>query len=192
MSKLEELISELCPDGVEFKSIENLSRTLTPKIKIKSNDYLKVGKYPVIDQGQNFIGGYTDEENVFPKGEYIIFGDHTCVVKYVDFAFAQGADGIKIVEAKSEEVLPKFLYYCMSNIEIESSYARHWAKIRSVEIPVPPIKIQNEIVRILDSLSDSIDELVLLLEKELTLRKKQYEYYRDQLLTFSEIKKESR
>ena len=192
MSKLEELISKLCPDGVEFKPIENLSRTLTPKIKIKSNDYLKAGKYPVIDQGQDFIGGYTNEENIFPRSEYIIFGDHTCVVKYVDFAFAQGADGIKVIEAKSEEVLPKFLYYCMSHIEIESSYARHWAKIRSVEIPVPPIKIQTEIVRILDSLSDSIDELVLLLEKELTLRKKQYEYYRDQLLTFSEIKKESR
>ena len=174
---------------VELKSIESLSKILTPKIKIKSNDYLTSGIYPVIDQGQKFIGGYTNATNVFPKGEYIIFGDHTCIVKFVDFEFAQGADGIKIIQTKSDEILPKFLYYCMSNVRIESSYARHWSKMKAIEIPIPPIETQKKIVATLDRFDKLCNDLTSGIPAEIQARQKQYEYYRDKLLTFK-IKEE--
>ena len=174
---------------VEFKSIESVSKILTPKIKIKSNDYLSEGIYPVIDQGQKFIGGYTNATNVFPKGEYVIFGDHTCIVKFVDFEFAQGADGIKIIQTKSDEILPKFLYYCMSNVRMESSYARHWSKMKSIEIPIPSIEVQRKIVEILDRFDKLCNDLTSGIPAEIQARQKQYEYYRDKLLTFK-IKEE--
>ncbi len=182
--KLEQLLREHCPDGVEYKTVEDVSSTLSPKIKIKSTNYLPSGKYPVIDQGQDFIGGYTNLEDVFPCGKYVIFGDHTCTVKYVDFSFAQGADGVKVLVAKSV-ILPKYLYYCMSNIRMTTEYARHWTKMRSQYIPVPPLPIQQEIVRILDHFEMICTDLTVGLPAEIEARQKQYEYYRDKLLAFT-------
>ena len=181
MSKLDELIAELCPEGVVYKAIDELAKTLSPQVKIKSHDYLDCGQYPVIDQGQDFIGGYTNDNRVFPKGEYIIFGDHTCVVKYIDFEFAQGADGVKVLIPKGQ-ICCKYLYYCMCSIKMDTSYARHWSKMRAEKIPLPPLAVQQEIVRILDSFTKLTAELTA----ELTARRKQYEYYRDQLLTFGD------
>ena len=62
MCKLNELIEEYCPEGVEYKTIESLCRVITPKIKILKLDYSENGKYPIIDQSANFISGYTDME----------------------------------------------------------------------------------------------------------------------------------
>jgi type I restriction enzyme S subunit len=182
MSKLKELIDKLCPDGVEYKEVQTICRTNTPKGKVKSNDYLKEGKYPVIDQGQNFIGGYTNEEYSFPDGEYVIFGDHTCIVKYVNFAFVQGADGVKVLTS-SDDILTKYLYYCMSNIFMPVDYARHWSKMKVAAIPLPPIEVQEEIVRILDNFTKCTAEL----QAELQAREEQYEYYRNKLLSFNKI-----
>ena len=179
MSKLEELIQQYCPDGVEYKEVQEVAKTTSPKGKLKSNDYLKEGKYPVIDQGQSFIGGYTNEEIAFSEGEYVIFGDHTCVVKYVNFAFVQGADGVKVITA-NDVILPRFLYYCMSNIYMPADYARHWSKMKVEKIPVPPLPVQEEIVRILDTYT----ELQAELQAELQKRLQQYNYYRDNLLSF--------
>ncbi len=179
MSKLEELIWTLCPNGVEYKSVGDISTTLVPATKVKSHDYLLTGKYPVIDQGQDYIGGYTNNEGAFPKGEYIIFGDHTCVIKYVDFSFVQGADGVKVLVANLG-ILPKYLYYAMSNIKMNVGYTRHWSKMKCEQIPVPPMEVQCEIVRILDNFT----ELTAGLTAELTVRRQQYEYYRKKLLAF--------
>ena len=180
MSKIEQLIQQLCPEGVEYKRLGEVCTTLIPKIKIKAHDYLESGQYPIIDQGQEFIGGYTNEEGVFPKGKYVLFGDHTCTVKYVDFPFAQGADGLKVIVAHEKNLIPKFLYYCMCNIHIQADYARHWGKMKENEIPLPPLAVQEEIVRILDAFTQLEAEL----EAELEARKKQYAYYRDTLLSF--------
>lgn len=119
----------------------------------------------------------------FQKGEYVIFGDHTCTVKYVDFPFAQGADGVKVIVAK-DGIIPKFLFYCMSNIRIEGGYARHWAKMRETEIPIPSLEKQREIVSILDRFDCLSEDIVTGLPAEIVARQKQYEYYRDKLLTF--------
>lgn len=177
MSRLEKLIGQLCPDGVEYKKVEEVSRTLTPKAKVKSHSYLITGKHPVIDQGQDYIGGYTDAEGAFPQGEYVVFGDHTCVVKFVDFSFVQGADGVKVIVPEGE-IICKYLFYCMSNVKMDVGYARHWSKMRTEEIPLPPLEIQREIVRILDQFTELTTELTA----ELTARKEQYRYYSLSLL----------
>lgn len=181
MSKLEELIQKLCPRGVVFKKIEEVSKTLTPKSKVKSHDYIEFGKYPVIDQGQNYIGGYTNEEGAFPTGEYIVFGDHTCIVKFINFAFIQGADGVKVI-VPNGQILCKYLFYCMSNIKMDASYARHWSRMRAHSIPVPPLEVQREIVRILDHFTELTTELEEMLTAELNARREQYSYYLDRLL----------
>ena len=80
--------------------------------KIQQKDYLETGIIAVVDQGINFIGGYTNDEDQQYDGELpvIIFGDHTRIVKYIDFPFAQGADGVKILKP-SKIYIPLFLYY---------------------------------------------------------------------------------
>ena len=144
------------------------------------------GKYPIIDQGQDFIGGYTDNNGVFPKDEYVIFGDHTCVVKYVDFSFAQGADGVKVLKADKTKVLPKFLYYSMSRIKLDAGYARHWAKMKNQSIALPDINTQKRIISLLDFFEAICTDLCDGIPAEITARQKQYEYYRDKLLSFNE------
>lgn len=170
---------------VARKAVEEVSYLVQPTMKIKSNNYLRKGKYPIIDQGQEYIGGYTNEDGAFPHAEYIVFGDHTCVVKYVNFPFVQGANGVKVIRAKNE-VIPKYLYYCMSSIKMEVDYSRHWSKMRVQQIPIPSLAEQDRIVEILDSFDKYCNDLSQGLPKEIELRQKQYEYYRDKLLTFKE------
>ncbi len=177
-SKLEELIEKLCPNGVEYRELEKIITIISPPKKILSKNITLQGKYPVIDQGADYISGYTDDtEALLPDNNYIIFGDHTETIKYVDFKFAQGADGIKILVTKDFHC--KYLYYCFTNFyEPTGKYTRHWSKAKTTLIPLPPLEIQEEIVRILDKFTE--------LTTELTLRKQQYEHYRDELLTFGD------
>ena len=80
--------------------------------KTKQKNYLKQGKLPIIDQGHNLIGGYTDNINTCLPCDLpvIVFGDHTRAVKYIDFKFGVGADGVKVLRPK-EGIFPKYLYY---------------------------------------------------------------------------------
>ena len=188
MSKLEQLIEELCPNGVEYIALENLCKTnISPK-KIPSNDVKDTGKYPVIDQGANFISGFTDNEQaLLGLNKYIIFGDHTEIIKYVDFDFAQGADGIKILTAMNCDC--RYLYHAFScKYTKKGKYTRHWSNAKKTLIPLPPLQVQREIVRILDTFSEYTTELTT----ELTMRKKQYEYYRDNLFSFDSCEYEQR
>ena len=183
MNTIKQLIEKYCPDGVEYKKLGEVCKTIPAPVKVKTSQYFKKGKYAIIDQGQSKIAGYTNDEFILiPKGEYVLYGDHTCTVKYVNFRFAQGADGLKIL--KTEQLLTKYLYYALSNFNIKNNeYKRHWSIVKEIYIPVPPISVQREIVRILDSFTSLEAEL----EAELEARRKQYEYYRDQLLSFKHL-----
>jgi len=126
--------------------------TITPPKKLQTSEYLSEGKYPIVDQSQEFITGYTNDEAAIinPSTPYIIFGDHTCAVKYIDFPFAQGADGIKIL-SPHEEFVPKYFYYFLKNNPIESDgYKRHYSKLKEIKIPIPPLEVQREIVAEID------------------------------------------
>lgn len=174
MSKLERLIQQYCPDGVEWKKIEELCKTKTPPCKLKTNEYQEYGVYPIIDQGQKPIAGYTDNEDALvDDGEHILYGDHTCIVKYHNGCFAQGADGLKILIFPNNN--SKYVYYafCAYNL-LSTEYKRHWTQAKEIEIPVPPLPVQEEIVRILDTFT----ELQAELQAELQKRLQQYEYYK--------------
>ena len=191
MNKIGILIAKLCPEGVEFKSIQKLLNekivsTVSPPKKLTKKHYKDIGSFPIVDQGQNFIVGYTNDKTVAVAcGEYVIFGDHTEVLKYVDFSFAQGADGIKIL--KTTDISAKYFYYSLNSFyKRTGKYTRHFSFLKKVDIPIPPLPIQEEIVKILDKFTTLEAEL----EAELEARKKQYEYYRNKLLTFKPLKKD--
>jgi type I restriction enzyme S subunit len=159
--------------GVEWKRLGELVKTVTAPSKVKSPAYCSEGKLPIIDQGIEYIAGYTDED-VAPveAGKYVIFGDHSEHIKYVDFAFVQGADGTKILRPISSN--PKYISYAFVNFyKKELSYKRHWSSAQETLIPIPcpenpkkSLEIQAEIVRILDVFTS--------LTAELTARQKQY------------------
>lgn len=171
-------------ENVIRKKLNDLIETITPPQKLKKDSYLTLGKYPIIDQGKNYLAGYTNDEKVLlPYGEYVLFGDHTLSVKYINGRFAQGADGLKIL--KSKENNTKYLYYALCEYNLRNTeYKRHWTQAKEIEIPLPPLAIQKKIVEILDTFTGMIDNL----QKELKQRQKQFEYYKEKWLTFEEGK----
>lgn len=186
MNKIEELIQQLCPNGVEYKELGEVCTTINSPIKLKKENYFQSGKIPIIDQGIEFIAGYSDVNDFVEKGEYIIFGDHSEHIKYVDFAFVQGADGLKILKP-STEINAKYVYYSFVKFyNKEGNYKRHWSTAKTTLIPIPPLEIQKEIVKVLDNFTKYVTELTSELTSELTFRKQQYSYYRDKLLSFED------
>ena len=189
MSKLEQLIKELCPNGVEYISLGEILINNNASDSVSKNDYKEVGKIPIIDQSQAYIAAYTDNKSAVPPAfPCIIFGDHTRVVKYADKKFAQGDSGTKVFIPVSDDINAKYIYYAFCNLNIPSrGYNRHWTIVKDITIPLPPLPVQEEIVRILDNFTELIAELIAELTAELTARKQQYEYYRDNLLNFEKI-----
>lgn len=176
---------------VEWKTLGELVTTVTAPSKVKRESYRPSGKYPIIDQGQGFIAGYTDAAlKPVASGKYIIFGDHSEHIKYVDFAFIQGADGLKLLKSKC--AVSKYIYYAFENYyRREQNYKRHWSSAKETLLPIPfpddpqkSLAEQARIVAILgrfDRLTSSLSEG---LPREIALRQKQYEYYRGLLLNF--------
>tara|TARA_B100001057_G_C22836405_1_gene945354 strand:+ start:167 stop:2554 length:2388 start_codon:yes stop_codon:yes gene_type:complete len=135
-------------------------RTISPKKKIKKSEFKSIGKIPIIDQSDNFIGGYWNDEKdaILPENPYIIFGDHTRNIKYIDFKFVAGADGTKILSPKKDKILPRFFYYILRSSKIDSlGYSRHFKELKKLKIPVPDMTSQVELVNELDNYQKVID-----------------------------------
>ncbi|MFM2408414.1 MAG: hypothetical protein RL358_1156 [Pseudomonadota bacterium] len=131
-----------------MEAFGEVTSTITPPAKIQAGDFRQSGQYPVIDQSQNPIAGRTDDESSLIDGTrgLVIFGDHTCAVKFIKGRFAQGADGIKIIKA-DEQLEPKFVYYYLLSHPIEQDgYKRHFGKLKESRIAVPPLVTQQAIV----------------------------------------------
>jgi len=123
--------------------------------KLKTSDYQTSGTYPIIDQGQEFIAGYTDSENgLYTDVPAIIFGDHTRVLKYVDFPFFLGADGAKILKARKAHANYRYLYYALKSVRIpDTGYNRHFKWLKEATVSIPDFQNQEYIVFTLDSIS---------------------------------------
>ena len=182
---IDRLVAELCPDGVEYRPLGELLGYEQPtKYLVSSKDYDDSYPTPVLTAGKTFILGYTNEtEGIYPASKeepVIIFDDFTTAFKWVEFPFKAKSSAMKMLTLKSgNNSLFKYVYYAMQCIVYNSSdHARQWiSKYSNIEVPVPPIEIQEAIVEILDKFTNLEAEL----EAELEARTLQYEYYRDSL-----------
>jgi type I restriction enzyme S subunit len=123
--------------------------------KLLKSDFLVEGKIAVVDQGKKLIAGYINEEKATVKGipPYIVFGDHTRILKFVDFPFAMGADGTKVLKAKDKTLTnDKYLFHFLKSLNIpDTGYNRHFKYLKSAKIPLPPLPQQQKIANILDA-----------------------------------------
>ena len=189
MSKLQELIDRLCPNGVEFKS---LSAVMIPLRKgtLKISDLIENGKYPVINSGRELYGYYDRFNNEAPAITIAARGEYAGWVSFFEERFWAGGLCYPYKSKDETKVATKFIYYWLKNQERDimdnlvargSIPALNKADIDKYSIPIPPLAVQEEIVKILDRFADYAAEL----QAELQARKEQYEYYRNLLLTFN-------
>ena len=126
--------------------------------KIPTNEYLKNGKYPVIDQGQSDIAGYHDSDSgLFENVPAIVFGDHTRAVKYVDKPCFLGADGVKLLCPLDKDINCKYLFYQLSCADIPNTgYNRHFKWVKALDFKIPSSDEQNHVVEVLDKVTELI------------------------------------
>lgn len=146
--------------------------------KIKQKEYALTGQYPIIDQGEYFIGGYSDNNyGLITDIPVIAFGDHTRRFKYIDFPFIPGADGLKIYKPIYSET--KFSFYQCLTLEFPNrGYARHNALLQKCHFYLPPLEEQGRIVEKIEELFSDIDNGI----KDLKTAQAQIKQYRQSVL----------
>ena len=147
-------------EGWTYKKFEDCL-VKAPKAKqVQTSEYNAGSKYPIISQEDKMISGYCDDSSLLYHIDcpIVIFGDHTRVLKYVDFDFVVGADGVKILIPK-DFLRAKYLFYYLQWYKIPSlGYSRHYKLLKEINIPVPPLPEQHRIVSELDLLSSIIEK----------------------------------
>ena len=192
MSRLDELIKELCPNGVEYKELKDLC--IISRGKVISKDYIRdnPGDFPVYSSQTENEGNLGNISTYDYDGEYLTWttdGANAGTVFYRNTKF-NVTNVCGLLKVKVEEMISKFLYYFlvikapeyvnrgMGNPKLMSNV------MEKIKVPIPPLEVQNEIARILDDYTKSVEELKEKLNTELITRKKQYSWYRDYLLKF--------
>ncbi|WP_120916243.1 restriction endonuclease subunit S [Helicobacter pylori] len=191
MHKIERLLQTLAPKGVEFRKLgEVLEYDQPNQYCVTSKEFDKSYPTPVLTAGKTFILGYTNEkDNIYQASKsspVIIFDDFTTATQWVDFPFKVKSSAMKILLPKDPTINIRFIFFYMQTIpyNIGGEHARHWiSRYSQLEVPIPPLEIQQEIVKILDAFTELNTEL----NTELKARKKQYEYYQNMLLDFNDI-----
>ena len=183
MNRVNELIKEYCPDGVEIRCLEDCCNLLDKKRKPITKAAREAGEYPYY--GANGIQDYV--ANYIFDGTFVLVGEDGSVITKSGTPVVTWAEGkiwvnnhAHIIEEK-DGVMLRYLYHYLQTIDVTSLIHGNIPKLtggdfKALKIAVPPLEVQREIVHILDSFT--------LLTAELTARKKQYEFYRDKLLTF--------
>ena len=135
------------PEGWEKKKVGEVIAKVPRSKQIPTKDYQNEGAIPIIDQSRNYIAGYTDdmESKVESNEPYIVFGDHTRVLKYVPFPFAKGADGTQLIMSNNLDLMPQcLLFTSLVSVDLSNySYARHFKYLKEEEILVPTASIAN-------------------------------------------------
>lgn len=157
----DEAIPYALPVGWSWSDLESTFTPLsTSGNKILTRSMHETGQFPVVDQGQSHIAGYSDdaEKVIYPDRACIVFGDHTRAIKLVDFPFVAGADGVKILQPVLIE--PAFMYYALHALNLPSrGYGRHYSLLLERPFPVPPLAEQHRIVAKVDELMAFLDKL---------------------------------
>ena len=134
-------LKDRVPVGWEMKQVKNFIKKVRRPKKIKKSEFLDDASVPCVDQSRDFIGGYTNnEEAIIDVGKpMIVFGDHTRVLKFIDFPFASGADGTQLILSNQDVVSQEFLYFALDAIDLSNYfYARHFKFLKDQYIPRPP------------------------------------------------------
>ena len=206
MSKLQELINKLCPNGVEFKPLGDVFEMRNGYTPSKNNpDFWEGGTIPwfrmddirengriLSDSIQHITPSAIKGKGLFEANSFILattatIGEHALII--ADSLANQRFTNLKVRKSLSNLLVTKFIYYymfivddfCKRNTNVSGFASVDMDKLKKMPFPIPPIEVQEEIVRILDSFSDYAAEL----QAELQARKQQYEYYRNLLLTFN-------
>ena len=207
MSKLQELIWELCPEGVEWKRIDEVFEMKNGYTPSKANQgFWDNGDIPwfrmedirqngriLSDSIQHITKEAVKGGRLFPANSFIMattatIGEHALII--VDSLANQQFTNLQIRKSLIKQIRVKYLFYylfivgewCKNNTNVSGFASVDMKKFKKLEIPLPPLEVQNEIIRILDAFTSHAAEL----QAELQARKEQYEYYRNKLLTFDE------
>lgn len=213
MSRLQELIKEYCPNGVEYKTLNDITKSINiginPRKFFKLNPDNAKGFYVTVRElnGLKGVKQYDKTDLISLEAvniinqranieiDDILFSNTGTVGKLalvIEEALNWGVnEGIYIIKPKKNIIISKFLYYFLDSELAYRDYSKKFTgstlkhitqkALADIKIPVPPIEVQREIVRILDNFTELTEKL----KEELTARQKQYEYYRDKLLNFT-------
>ncbi|MGL2513329.1 restriction endonuclease subunit S, partial [Helicobacter pylori] len=193
--RLKTLLQTLAPKGVEFRKLGEVINIFKGK-QLNKELLLDYGEYPVMNGGIHASGYWNEYNTDYPKIIISQGGASAGYVNYMTSKFWAGAHCYAI-ELNSEKLNYKFLYYFLKNsqtILMRSQFgagipALNKADIETLTIPIPPLEIQQEIVKILDQFLALTTDLLAGIPAEIKARKKQYEYYREKLLTFKPLLK---
>lgn len=142
--------------------------------QIPAKDISEVGRFPVVDQGQEFVAGYCDDENKVIDFDLplIVFGDHTRCFKFIDFPFVLGADGTKVLLPDKKLYDPKFYYFALLALELPSrGYNRHFITLKERSLPLPPLPEQKKIAHILSTVQQAIEAQERIIQTTTELKK---------------------
>lgn len=152
-------IVEGVPEGWNKKIVGDIIDKSYRSKQVMTSQYLKEGKFPIIDQSRDFIAGYTndDETLVCLNKPVIVFGDHTRALKYIQFPFAKGADGTQLIVSKYENMPQPLLYLSLLNIDLSNyHYARHFKYLKAEEIIVPDVAVAGAFVDLVNPIFQKI------------------------------------
>ena len=188
MNKIEKLIEELCPQGVKFRALGEVLQILRGK-RLTKKQLSDGEKVPVFHGGLEPLGYYGKSNRIANTVMVINVGASAGTVGFSSVDF-WSSDGCFCV-GYSDLVMSRYIYYVLlcqennlrSKVRVAGIPTLDATAVKSIQIPIPPLAIQKEIVKILDNFTRLEAEL----EAELEARKKQYEYYRNQLLTFNPL-----
>ncbi|MFC3809758.1 restriction endonuclease subunit S [Lacihabitans lacunae] len=132
----------------------DVTQDITSKFnKIPNKDFINEGEYAIIDQGANIVAGYTNDKSIITDLGYpvIVFGDHTRIIKYVNYPFAIGADGVKVLSVDTEKAYPLYVFYFLKFLKIPNAgYSRHYKFLKDKKIALPKdIDDQKRIAKVL-------------------------------------------
>ncbi|GAA8711257.1 restriction endonuclease subunit S [Helicobacter pylori] len=190
--RLKTLLQTLAPKGVEFRKLGEVCEIIRGK-RVTKKEILDKGKYPVVSGGIGFMGylnEYNREENTITIAQYGTAG----FVNWQNQKF--WANDVCFSVIPKETLINRYLYYVLTNMQnylysISNRSAIPYSissnNIMQITIPIPPLEIQQEIVKILDQFSLLTTDLLAGIPAEIEARKKQYEYYREKLLAFKPL-----
>lgn len=160
------------PSKWQTAHLESISVSIASKqYQIAASEFKTEGSFPVVSQSKEYVIGYCNDKTKLYHHDkpVVVFGDHTTIVKYVDFDFVVGADGVKIFEPNTDIITAKFFSYVLdyysTGLEKVGGYSRHYKFVKDKPFPIPPVEEQHRIVAKIEELLPYVDRYAEAYEK---------------------------